>query len=249
MDGKTYTALWEGLTLTAKPDAHGKWVIGRGHDIAPPSAPIKWTLDEADAQYERDYASATANAQRVIGIPSWVTIDTIRQAALVDMAFELGASGLAEFSGMLGAVAQRNWQMAHDQCLASKYDSEVPERCTANASILLTGEWPNSQAPTMEIPMPDSKPQLSPVHVGIGAAGAAVLVPGIQYVAAAAHLPPMNETQALSFASVLVWAAAVWAAKKSGLVVGIAAAIATFRRPKISPLSSLTGSRGDAGQP
>jgi lysozyme len=138
MDGRQLTKLNEGLTLHAIPDTHG-YSIGYGHDGA--SAGDVWTVAQADAAFDDDYETATANAQRVYG-STWAALDEVRQAVLTDMAYELGGAGLHQFVNMIAAIRANNWQAAHDNCLASAYSHQVPARAERNANMLLTGEWP-----------------------------------------------------------------------------------------------------------
>lgn len=137
MDGKSYTKLCEGLTLHAIPDTNG-YSIGYGHDGA--AAGDIWTAAQADAAFDDDYETATANAKRAYG-STWSSLDEVRQAALTDMAYELGGAGLIGFHNMLAAVRAYNWQAAHDNCLASSYARQVPTRAERSANMLLTGEW------------------------------------------------------------------------------------------------------------
>ena len=140
MDGRAWTQSFEGLTLVAKPDAKGMWVIGRGHDI-PPSPGRTCTIQDADTWFDIDYGElAIAAARR--DVPNFDMLDPIRQAALVDMAFEDGQAGLAGFREMIAAIGKLDWTSTSAECLASLYAQQVPGRAHANARILLTGEWP-----------------------------------------------------------------------------------------------------------
>lgn len=143
--GQRLTRQFEGCTLTAKPDAKSAWSIGRGHDIpAPedPKNPPTWTQQQADDQFEIDYRAATSHACQVVGPGVWTTLNAPRQAALADMAFELGAHGLGEFHGMLTAVRARDWATAKRECLDSDYAKQVPNRAAVVADILVGGTWP-----------------------------------------------------------------------------------------------------------
>lgn len=142
MNGATFTMAMEGFTAVAKPDAKGAWVIGHGHDI-PPSPGLTWTLAQADQQFhDIDYPKACQLAAEDLGV-AWGIIGEVRQAALADMAFEMGASGLAAFRQMLAAFRIRAWNVAAADELHSLYGSEVPRRAGLVEGMIMTGEWPD----------------------------------------------------------------------------------------------------------
>lgn len=143
--GRDLTKFYEGLTLTAKPDDRGAWVIGRGHDIpAPaPGSPIpQWSEDEADCQFEADYELAMKRARTDVGAVVYDAICEPRQAVFSDMAFEIGGAGLAGFRNMIACAAAADWEGAAVELVASHLYQQVPRRVEMNASILRTGAYP-----------------------------------------------------------------------------------------------------------
>jgi len=91
----------------------------------------------------RRIALAAGRAAADLGPGAWIGLDVVRQAALVDMAYEMGGGGLAGFPTMLAAVRARDWQKAHDAALDSDWArKEAPVRAGRDATILLTGLWP-----------------------------------------------------------------------------------------------------------
>ena len=174
MNGKTYTKQNEGFTPKAKPDNKGAWVIGYGHDIPAPAwgQPIpEWTPEQADAQYEIDYAAAVAAA--AADVSNFVDIDPVRQAVLVDMAFELGGTGLAGFQHMLAAVALEDWPTAALELKDSKLFTQVPNREQRNISILLSGSFDDMV--TTGKSMDDTKPKVNVSHV-VAAGGVSLTI-------------------------------------------------------------------------
>ena len=91
----------------------------------------------------RPSAVATGAAQYDIGQDFWGDIAPVRQAALIDMAYEMGRAGLGDFPVMLAAIRKQDWQGAHDACLKSKYATEVSKRANRSAGMLLNGQWPD----------------------------------------------------------------------------------------------------------
>ena len=142
MTPEEYTKLNEGLRLACYIDSRGVPTIGygcTGPGIIPGAT---WTQEQADSQFAERYSQAQAAAQVALGLGAWSQLDEVRQAALTDMAFQLGGAGLRRFQQMLAAVRASAWQMAHDECLESAYAKQTPARCFRTAQMLLTGNWP-----------------------------------------------------------------------------------------------------------
>lgn len=129
----------EGCSLTAIRDTRG-WSIGWGHDGAIEGGTC--TQDEADAAFDLDFAHAMQEAMGALGVRSWVMLDAPRQAALTDMAYELGGHGLAMFRNTLALLRLEDYDAAAAEMLRSRWASEVPHRAKEDAEIIRTGEWP-----------------------------------------------------------------------------------------------------------
>ena len=125
----------EGLRLTPYPDASGTPHVGYGHRLA---------LDpgEAESLFQADLTAAAAAAQRVVGEPTWSALHPARRGALAEMAFVLGAGGLAGFGKALEAVRAGDWPRAAAEVLDSHWARQAPGRASGVAGRLLTGEAP-----------------------------------------------------------------------------------------------------------
>lgn len=152
MDVSDLIKTHEGLRLASYDDATGDPVpvgghargtltIGYGHTGADVFAGQTCTTAQADAWLAADIAIATERAAADIG-DEWSSLNDARQAALIDMAFELGGAGLADFRDMVVGVQCADWPEAHYQALKSKWAREVPKRAQTDAGMLLSGEWP-----------------------------------------------------------------------------------------------------------
>ncbi|MDA3922744.1 MAG: glycoside hydrolase family protein [Salinisphaera sp.] len=73
-------------------------------------------------------------------IDCWPELDGVRQRALCNMAFQLGAGGLLKFKNMLRAIEQRDWESARREALDSTWARQTPERAGRVASMILTGK-------------------------------------------------------------------------------------------------------------
>lgn len=140
MNGHDYTKSNEGCRLVAYQDQGGIWTIGWGHAIGVREGDA-WSQATADYWFGIDYNTASDWAADLVGA-IWPFIGEVRQAVLIDQAFELGHAGLAAFTQELAAVRTQTWEMAAFELTHSKYDAEVPGRARRNANMLLTGEWP-----------------------------------------------------------------------------------------------------------
>jgi lysozyme len=74
--------------------------------------------------------------------PEWFPkIDPVRQAVLVNMAFNLGLTGLAAFRKTLDFVARGQYGEASDAMLQSKWAGQVGSRAVELAAQMRTGQW------------------------------------------------------------------------------------------------------------
>ena len=120
----------EGYSPTVYRDTGGVPHIGYGHRLTPA---------EADALLAADIAEARAAAERVVGEATWRGLDEARRDVLVEMAYMLGASGLARFRLMLDAVRRGDFDAAADELAASLLYDQVPTRTVRLAATLRGG--------------------------------------------------------------------------------------------------------------
>lgn len=131
----------EGCTLTAKPDSEG-FSIGWGHNDGTVKEGDVWTQEQADEALDKSVATAVIDARAYIGAGRWSAIDAVRQAVLIDMAYELGFDRLAKFVDLRSAVQNGNWVAARDEMIHSKWAKQVPTRAERDAQMILSGSWP-----------------------------------------------------------------------------------------------------------
>lgn len=106
----------EGNTAHAIDDANGKPVkapkgkltIGIGHNLEakPLSAAVRRMI------FEEDLDDAVREAVNVVGENFFNSLTTNRRLALVNLAFNLGETGLAKFKNMIGALKVHDYLMA-----------------------------------------------------------------------------------------------------------------------------------------
>ena len=67
------------------------------------------------------------------------SLDDERQYALIDMAFNIGVDGLLRFRRMLKYMKSQQFNQAADECLNSKYATQVGKRALRIAETIKTG--------------------------------------------------------------------------------------------------------------
>lgn len=113
----------------------GKLSIGYGRNLED----VGITRQEAEYLLRNDVQKAMDGVQRKI---SWFeTLDDVRQAVLVEMAYNCGLGGLLTFKKMLTALGAHRYEEAAAEALDSKWARQVGRRATELAKMLRTGEW------------------------------------------------------------------------------------------------------------
>jgi lysozyme len=126
--------LHEDCRLKPYKDTVGKWTIGVGRNISDNGI----TMREALFLLSNDIDTAVEDARALLDC--WDDLDDVRQMVIVDMAFNLGRSRLAEFRRMLAAVEQRRYERAADEMVDSKWYRQVGSRGARLESMMRTGE-------------------------------------------------------------------------------------------------------------
>lgn len=81
----------------------------------------------------------------VAALPWAVDLDEVRQAVLLDMAYNLGIEGLLKFKRTLGSIERKEYKLASQQMLESLWARQVKGRATRLAKMMETGEWYEQQ--------------------------------------------------------------------------------------------------------
>ena len=112
----------------------GKLTIGYGlnledRGVRPDEAEFiaKNIISEISAELKRERLIGRGNGE-------------VREAVLIDMAYNLGIEGLYKFKKMLKAYREHDYDEAARQLLDSRYALQVPNRANRNAAMMLTGE-------------------------------------------------------------------------------------------------------------
>lgn len=121
----------EGFRSNAYRDTTGQQTIGYGFNV--------------DAGISEFAAAALLVAQVseretvLLNYPWYATCDPVRRSVLLDVAFNLGVTGLLKFHDMILAIGRQDWVDARAELLDSKAARELPQRYKILADLLLAG--------------------------------------------------------------------------------------------------------------
>jgi len=131
--------LHEEFVSAAYKDSRGYLTIGIGRLIdARKNGGI--TEDEALYLLRNDLQRTTEDLYTRM---SWLhNLSEIRQAAIIDMAFNLGVAGLSEFKRMLAALQDGDYERAADEALRSQWAEQVGIRAEDIDEMIRHDRWP-----------------------------------------------------------------------------------------------------------
>ena len=99
-------------------------------------------LKPAEAMFILHSAEEDIWSQVVNLFPWAAQLDSVRQVALLSMAFNLGVHGLAMFPNTMECLEQHAWSAAVANMKQSRWWNEVGARAVRIANMFLTGELP-----------------------------------------------------------------------------------------------------------
>jgi lysozyme len=126
----------EGLMLRPYHCSANRLTIGYGRNIEDRGI----SLNEAEYLLANDIRDCREALTRDY---SWFTaLDDVRQAALTDLVYNLGAARLAGFQKFLAAMGRGDYARAGAELVDSKWYTQVGRRGPRVVGMIKTGEWP-----------------------------------------------------------------------------------------------------------
>tara|TARA_R100000231_G_C5287640_1_gene153607 strand:+ start:305 stop:730 length:426 start_codon:yes stop_codon:yes gene_type:complete len=130
--------LHEGVKSHAYQCTAGKWTIGVGRNIDEEGG-LGLSNEEINVLLINDI-------ERVKGELSaayfWFSaLDEVRQAAMIDMCFNLGLSRLRGFVKAIEAMSRQEFDNAADEFLDSRWASQVGQRAVRVTEMIRTGDY------------------------------------------------------------------------------------------------------------
>ncbi len=138
----------EGFRPTVYKDTVGKRTVGLGFNVDDPSVAKhidpailsgrrQMTLEEAQTIFNtRFLPTAEENARQFVGEDLYKRLAPEQQAALVDMAYNLGLPRLSKFQQLRAALQNNNFDAAGQEIMNSLYAKQVPNRARRNALLV-----------------------------------------------------------------------------------------------------------------
>lgn len=123
----------EGVRATAYQDSRGIWTVGVGHNLSVPLS------DAAITQILADDILTVDTACRAL--PLWTDLSGARRGVLMNMAFNLGFTGLMGFRRMYVALESRDYDAAATAMLDSTWARQVGARAHRLADQMREDIW------------------------------------------------------------------------------------------------------------
>lgn len=130
----------EGVEPSAYQDHLGFWTIGVGRLIDKRKGG-RLTDEEIDYLLANDIRACIADVDE---LPAWQAVkdDPVRARALLNMRFQLGATGLRGFKNSLARIAAKQWAAAGAALRQSKWYTQTPKRAERVIRMFETGVAP-----------------------------------------------------------------------------------------------------------
>ncbi|KAN0018433.1 hypothetical protein ACTFIU_011049 [Dictyostelium citrinum] len=95
---------------------------------------------ESQSLFEKDTSVAIQSIENNSTLSSiYDDLDSIRQMALANMVFQLGANGVSKFKKSLKLIEEKKWQEASVELKNSTWNNQTPKRSNRVISVFETG--------------------------------------------------------------------------------------------------------------
>ena len=133
---KKRVKIHEGFSAKPYKDTLGKMTVGYGHLCVEDfwDENTEYTEAQLDRIFDTDFDKAIEGAARVC---EGMDLPDKKFGVFIEMAFQLGATGLSKFKKALAAAKDHDWQECHDQLLDSRWHKQTPNRAKQLAAIML----------------------------------------------------------------------------------------------------------------
>ncbi|MBZ5569468.1 MAG: glycoside hydrolase family protein [Acidobacteriia bacterium] len=125
----------EGFRQFPYRDGRGVLTVGYGFNLESDG------LSQTEAGTVLHLRVYTRYRELVAALPWVLKLDLVRQAVLVNMAYNMGVHGLLEFAVTLTNVQAGDYEAAADAMLKSTWADQVGARAQRLAVQMRTGEW------------------------------------------------------------------------------------------------------------
>ena len=131
----------EGVRTKPYKDSLGLWTVGVGHLIGdgkslPPEWNREFTMEEIDALFAKDYEHHKKQAEKT---PGYDKANQKGQAALIDLAFNMGGAWYKKFKNAAAALASGDFKKAADELTDSMWYKQVNGRAQTIVAMIRDG--------------------------------------------------------------------------------------------------------------
>lgn len=126
----------EGFSSTPYNDTEDVLTFGHG---------LTFPVTEEESRAVVKIRLKNAIREAIVIFPDLWNFGNARATVVVDMMYNLGYIRFKEFTKMISAIHDRDWERAADEAKNSRWYSQVKTRGKENVSMLLTGEFPKGQ--------------------------------------------------------------------------------------------------------
>jgi len=124
----------EGVRYRPYRDTRGFLTVGVGRNLDA----VPFSKDEVTLMLENDVRDKVEGLKQF----AWfAALDPVRQGAVVNMAFNLGLSGLLHFPHMLAALGKQDYETAATEMANSDWAKQVGDRATRLETQIRSGQW------------------------------------------------------------------------------------------------------------
>ena len=99
----------------------------------------KYSRDELDKVFEYDFNKAVKQTNALLKSELNVTNNSFNKDAyfvLIEMTFQLGIGNLKKFKRMISALKNRNWRLASQEMVSSRWANQTPKRARFLANVM-----------------------------------------------------------------------------------------------------------------
>jgi len=124
----------EGMKPMPYQDTKGIWTVGVGHNLQANPMPDNCIMELLHS----DIATAVGGLNSF----TWFAgLNDARQAALIDMVFNLGIAGFSKFTLTIKHFEVGDYAAASKEMLNSQWAKQVGARATELSTMIATGAW------------------------------------------------------------------------------------------------------------
>ena len=128
----------EGDVPHAYQDSLGYWTIGVGFLIDKRKG---GRIPEPVIDFWLQYEIREKRSELIASLPWFTKLDDARQGVLLNMAFNLGTTGLLSFKKTLALVESGKYSDAAKEMLNSRWANQVGKRADRLSRQMQTGQW------------------------------------------------------------------------------------------------------------